>query len=198
MPSKAVVRLADHYINVRSLPSNLDPATVLLTEMARCEAAVEFLDEIIQTFSGEEIAAMPEVVQAVGNDKWAVAYHVPLEIWRLWVENRKLLAAVSAQVVKLGLEERRLAQQDERARQTYLFIQGLLQDPTVGLDAHQRRKIGMLIAEKLRAELAIEAVAAETEPVERMVRESIEHPIEPLRLVRDDKDGDDDFLHDDL
>lgn len=187
MPSKSVVRLADHYIGLRGLPADLDPATVLLTEMARCEAAVEFLDELVMTFSGEEITSIPKVVQAPDNDKWAVAYHVPMEVWRLWVENRKMLAAVSAQVVKLGLEERRLAQHDERARQTYLFIQSLLQDPTVGLDPHQRRQIGMLIAEKLRTELAIEAMAKDVpapEPVMR--RDPLDNPEPTLRLVTDD------------
>lgn len=192
MVSQKVARLSEHYINLRTLPANLDPATVLLTEMARCEVAVEYLDEIIMSYTGGDLTSIPEVVTAPDNDKWAVAYHVPLELWRLWIENRKMLASVSATVVKLGLEERRMQQHDERARQAYMFVQSLLSDPTVGLDPHQRRAVGVLIAEKLRAEMAIEAAVQEQEP-EPVLRRDPPEPL-TLRLVTEElEDGDDDL-----
>lgn len=189
MPSKAVGRLAEHYINLRGLPSNLDPATVLLTEMARCEVAVEYLDAIIMSYTGDDLVALPSIIEASGNENWAMAYHVPMEIWKLWIENRKMLANVSANVVKLGLEERRLAQQDERARQTYMFVQSILSDPTIGLDSHQRRAVGALIAEKLRAELAIEAQSVINEP-DPVLRREPPPEFGGLHLVDEPNDDD--------
>lgn len=177
-----LVRRADLYETrpvLDGLSYTLDPSVVLMGEMARSQAAVEFLDRIIQELSAQELLDAPEIV-GLQQDGKAVAYQGPQALWDIWLQHRKQLAGVASQVIKLELKERALDQSMGQARLLFAMIQGLLADPGLGLSSVQRQALGRAIASRLREGDSIPATASDSP--------------DPVSIQRKAKDGPDDVI----
>ena len=132
------------------IAEDADPDEVMMQEVARSQAAVEYFDEVVK-----------EMVQEEDHDPAGARFQKV--VWH-WNEQRRLLANVSRLVVQAGIAKRTVEIQELQASAVLAAILGVISSPELNLDPERqdisRRMIAMKLRELTTAESERSAVEA--------------------------------------
>lgn len=136
----------------------IDPGELLLMELARAQAMVDGLDQAVSELGPTDLTDPPEMI---GSGLSVISWHGANNLVTHHLDQRKHLAAVATAALKIGLQERALAQSNEQARILLRIVQGVLGSPDIQLTQQQQQQIRTVLAALLRSadpQAAIEAM----------------------------------------
>lgn len=131
-------------------PKDIEPGEALLGEVRRSAGIVDWLEEVISTFTQIDRETLRrdarDVMQSLGIQGREVAVWV--EMYR---EERKMLRAASVEALRSGIAERQVRLAEEHGRLIAHVLQSFLDDPELGLSVEQRRLARPVAARHLQA-----------------------------------------------
>lgn len=134
------------------VPSDINPMTALLLEVARAAGAVEWFDAQVRDLTPDDLNHHIEIVVGEGKDGEKYEVHWPAQnLVQMWNTQRAMLAKITGDAVRLGLAERGIRIREAEAAMLFTLLMAVLQDPALGLSAPQMDTARSLLATKLRA-----------------------------------------------
>lgn len=125
----------------------IDPRDALSEELARTQASVLVLEGLVSELGLDEGGIYARTFHVSGRATGEAKPHVLVSMWQA---ERGHLTQVAVAAAKAGVEERRVAMEQERGQLIADLIRAVAGDPELGLEPARRRVMLTVAARHLR------------------------------------------------